>query len=272
MEKELTKDEVVKNKEKAIRCLDLLLEDFINDPTHLKKANLISYWIKDYVTYINFEEKFDSSRLIRYPRGSVIKVNLGFNVGKELGGLHFAVVIDNDNKRNADVLTIIPLSSTDGKNVHPRNADLGSELFQKINDVQNTLMAKAHKELLELQKIDNAFTNTINILEELKTQNIEENQQLLEIAKRLAEAFNYKNEIESRQAAITQTIDTINRNNREIAKLKAGSMAVVNQITTVSKQRIFTPKRSEDFLYGIRLSSTAMEKINDKIKELFIRE
>ncbi len=47
-------------------------------------------------------------------------------------------------------------------------------------------------------------------------------------------------------------------------------MAVVNQITTVSKQRIYTPKRSEDFLYGISLSPAAMDKINEKIKELYI--
>lgn len=47
-------------------------------------------------------------------------------------------------------------------------------------------------------------------------------------------------------------------------------MAIVNQITTISKQRIYTPKRSEDFLDGISLSAPAMEKINEKIKSLYL--
>lgn len=66
-------------------------------------------------------------------------------------------------------------------------------------------------------------------------------------------------------------IEIIKRNNDEIAKMKSGSMAVINQITTISKQRIFTPKKSQDFLYGITLSTTAMEKINTKIQELYCR-
>lgn len=76
--------------------------------------------------------------------------------------------------------------------------------------------------------------------------------------------------MESEKDLLEKQIANLERNNREIQKLKSGSMAVINQITTVSKQRIYTPKRSEDFLYGISLSPTAMDKINEKLKELYI--
>lgn len=72
-----------------------------------------------------------------------------------------------------------------------------------------------------------------------------------------------KNELE-------KSLGIIRRNMKEFVKMKSGSMAVINQITTISKQRIYTPKRSEDFLYGISLSPAAMDKINIKLKELFI--
>ena len=78
---------------------------------------------------------------MRYNRGNVLRVNFGFNVGKELGGLHLALVLDNDNKRNADVITVIPLSSTDGRAVHERSVDLGTELYKKINQLQKKQIA-----------------------------------------------------------------------------------------------------------------------------------
>lgn len=71
---------------------------------------------------------------------------------------------------------------------------------------------------------------------------------------------------------LENSISIIQRNKNEISRLKKGSMAIVNQVTTISKQRIYTPKRSEDFLYGISLSASAMNKINDRLKELYIFE
>ena len=120
MKQAIAKENIITHKKQAIRKLNNLLENYISteEPKFLKKTNLISYWLENFVSYISSEDTFDSTRLLRYRRGSVIRVNFGFNVGKELGGMHFAVVIDNDNKRNADVLTVIPLSSTDGRTVH----------------------------------------------------------------------------------------------------------------------------------------------------------
>lgn len=64
MAKEFTKEDVIQNKKTAIRSLNNLLECFINDSSeqHLKKAHLISYWIKDYVRMIGFEENFEPTR------------------------------------------------------------------------------------------------------------------------------------------------------------------------------------------------------------------
>ena len=77
MSKELTKESVIQNKKESIKTLNKMLEFFINDPTgkHLKKANLISYWIKDYVKMIGFEEAFDPTKNIAYKRGNIVKLN-----------------------------------------------------------------------------------------------------------------------------------------------------------------------------------------------------
>lgn len=266
MSKELNKDEVIRNKKKSIKALNKMLESFINDTSekHLKKANLIFYWLNSYTSYLQNEESFSPSRLIRYKRGSVVRVNFGFNVGKELGGLHYAVVLDNDNKRNADVLTIIPLSSTDEKTVHERNVDLGSELYKKISSKQESLLEQADKELSELKSLANALKTASDALYDLNAtcdENINEKIQKIEQT---------RNECSSKQQQLEKRIAMLTKNGIEIKKLKFGSMAVVNQITTISKQRIYAPKYSEDFLYGVKLSPSAMDRINNKVKELYI--
>lgn len=269
MSKEKTKEEIIQHKKKAIRELNDLMERYIKSHNKelLKKTDLISYWLESFSLYIGCEDSFDSSRLIRYSRGNVIRLNFGFNIGKEFGGLHFAVVIDNDNKRSADVLTVVPLSSSDGKKVHERSVDLGTELFEKINVKQNRLLASAKKELDELTTIENTFTAT---LETLKTFVPSSETIPSEIVERLHSLHQYQNEIFKKKQTIEKSILNIERNDYELSKLKMGSLAVTNQITTVSKQRIYVPKRSEDFLYGISLSNSAMEKINAKLKELYL--
>ena len=49
-----------------------------------------------------------------------------------------------------------------------------------------------------------------------------------------------------------------------------GSIALVNQITTVSKIRIFDPRDLKGVLSGVSLSEENMEKINQKVKDLYI--
>ena len=58
--------------------------------------------------------------------------------------------------------------------------------------------------------------------------------------------------------------------NVELHRMKDGSIAKIEQVTTISKQRIFDPRKSADVLSGIRFSDAAMDKINEKLKELYI--
>ena len=47
--------------------------------------------------------------------------------------------------------------------------------------------------------------------------------------------------------------------------MKNGSIALVNQITTISKLRIYDPKNSHDPLAGIKLSNEKLDKIDNEI-------
>ena len=271
MKKQKTKEEIIQHKKASIRKLNNLLENYLasNDYTLLKKTDLISYWLETFSDYIGSETTFDSNKLIRYNRGNVIRVNLGFNIGKELGGLHYAVVLDNDNKRNADVITVVPLSSTEGRNVHPRSVDLGTEIYEKVSVVQSKMIEEAEKELTEFTDSYNFITSTLEALKKATKEHFHSDS-LTDLSEKLDIAIQHQMTLQEKEKHIEQRIEILKRNDYEIQKMKLGSMAVCNQITTISKQRIYVPKRSCDFLYGISLSTPAMEKINSKIKELYI--
>ena len=125
-----TKEQIIQHKKRAIRKVNNLFESYIgtDDSASLKKVDLLSYWLEEFSDYIYAEDEFDAKRLLSYKRGDIIRVNLGFRVGNEMGGLHYAVVIENNNAHSSGVVTIIPLSSTDGRVIHSSNVDLGSEL------------------------------------------------------------------------------------------------------------------------------------------------
>lgn len=73
----------------------------------------ISQWISAWIYYISAEKDFDSSKLMTYKRGDILHVNFGFNVHNELGGTHYAVVVENDNPCSNGTVTVVPLKSAD---------------------------------------------------------------------------------------------------------------------------------------------------------------
>ena len=53
MDKNTVESNIIKNKNEAISELNKYLDTcLLGDPVHVKKANLLSYWLKDYVKYI----------------------------------------------------------------------------------------------------------------------------------------------------------------------------------------------------------------------------
>ena len=57
---------------------------------------------------------------------------------------------------------------------------------------------------------------------------------------------------------------------KEIKSMKEGSIALISQITSISKIRIIKPTRTTDALSGIRLSDNSLNAIDQKISELYL--
>lgn len=256
MSKKLVDAEVLLHIETSIsklkNVLDMLTNSGVNK--NLKRASLISYWIEEYSDYIIGEDCFNPMSLIRYERGDIIQVHFGYRVGNELGGLHYAVVLDNNNSKKSGILTVVPLSSL--KNGF-------QESFQKFE-----LTTDLHK------LVEDKVSKTIDIANNELTSITEEYNNLKEEYERHPE---FSPDMETKQKALGKKIKALSgtislalRERDEICRLKRGSVVDVGQVITISKQRISNPKNPKELLYGIRVSSKDMQKITEKLMKNFL--
>ena len=220
----------VTHKQIALNQLDSLLTYHIEN-NNFKKANLLSYWFENFAKYNLAEETFNPKLLKKYKRGSIIKANLGFNVGNEEGGLHYCIVIDKSNALSSGTLTVIPLTSIkENKKYNSTTLNLGDEIYLNLKKICDNMSQKLSKEYEDIWKLPTEKVEQFNI------------------------DFKYIKKVE-----------------KEISKMKKGSIALVSQINTISKQRIYDPKTSSDILANLRVSNNTLDLIDSKIKELFIK-
>ncbi len=216
------------------------LENFLKN-SNPKKRKLLNYWIKDYIKFLKFEDEFKTSSLRKYKRGEIIKAHLGFNIGAEFGGLHYCVVLDNNNSQNSPTITVAPLTSLkdnkDLNNLYPTELYIGTKLFDLLHLKINTI--------LEENK------NILKFFKEMESHNKIDSKKLLQVAKKVNEC---------------------RRTLKEISKLKSGSIILLNQITTISKIRIYDPKRNDDSLAKIKLPNDVMDEIDNKIANFYLKK
>lgn len=89
-------------KERALDDISKMLDRYSGS----KREHLLASWLSEYSRYIKQEETFKPQYLKRYKRGEIIKVNLGYRLGNEEGGPHYAIVLNKNNSPYSDILTI----------------------------------------------------------------------------------------------------------------------------------------------------------------------
>lgn len=217
------------HKDKSLNRLDVSFIKHI-ELEEYKKSELLAYWIYDYAIYHDEEKTFNIAKSGVYSRGDVIKVNLGFNIGNELGGLHYCVVLNKyDNMRNG-ALNVIPLTSRkDDKKYDSSSVNIGKELYNIFQEKIKKEKQKLNQILNELDKIDNIH---------------------ISIKKMIEKEENYIKKMEE-----------------EISKMKKDSIALINQITTISKQRIY----KDVVRRNVKLSNESLNLIDNQIIRFFTK-
>lgn len=106
---EVQEEKIQDDQDSMKRLSDMLgqLQEFIQSMGK-KKGNILIKWLERKISYIRDENEPKSTNGY-YKRGQIVHVDLGFNVGGELGGGHFAVVLWTQDR--AATVTVAPLTS-----------------------------------------------------------------------------------------------------------------------------------------------------------------
>ena len=217
------------HKDKSLNRLSLSFLKHI-ELNEYKKSELLAYWINDFAEYHDKERDFDVTKSGVFHRGDIIKVNLGFNIGSELGGLHYCVVISKKDSPKNGVLNIVPLTSKKENKKYPKFCvNLNNELYNILN--QN------------IQKENKRLGKLLTKLNDLK-----------EFPKSI-------------QESISSEMKYIEQLGKSISQYKKESIVLINQITTISKQRIFY----DVVLKNVRLSNKSLDLIDEQIISFFTK-
>lgn len=212
--------------------------------TDQHKAALLYYWLRNYLRYIKQEETFNPKYFPQFKPGDIVKVDFGFGIGSEFGGLHYAIVLTPSNSKNSTV-TVVPLRSLklgkeSPKTLYKSDVYLGTELFTVLLDRSGKMLDKCSAFIKEVENTDHKTITAKDIAR---------------FEKQLDEA--------------KDLLDKHNIIMKEISRLNAGTVAIVSQIRTVSKIRIQNPKYLKDALYNMRVDKQATDKIRAVMKDLY---
>ncbi|MDR1701486.1 MAG: type II toxin-antitoxin system PemK/MazF family toxin [Sporomusaceae bacterium] len=128
-----------------------------------KPQQIITTWLMRWSNLLTREKGFDPAFLPYFKRGDIVYIDLGFNVGSEHGGVHYAVVYENNNGKRSKTVIVVPLSHVDNEN-HISKADIylgegvipwtpGIKTIAKPNQIRAVSKMRILKPLLANDKV-----------------------------------------------------------------------------------------------------------------------
>lgn len=291
------------NEEIAVYTATIMqeLEDYLHhlqrmDDEGNKRSDKIAQWIENWVKYLKIEQVFNPRSIQALKRGSIVYADFGFNVGREYGGLHYAIVLNKTDSRSNHLLHVLPLTSvketTDISNLKYFQFLIGDEVFQ-------LLINKAKRKITELTELYNRFSKKDDELHkraEMVESLIEDNKKAFETLKNLPssdiddssikqiltinknidfasdQADKIRQEAEENAILLAELKEKLEYAKKFILKtenMNKDSIVLLNQVTTISKMRLRDPKNNNSILNSIVLSDDTMDKIYEALKNIF---
>ena len=188
-------------------------------------------------------------------------------------------MLDNKNEHNSPVLTVVPLTSIkDSRQVHNNSINLGNEIYRLLKLKYDTISKALQEEANEISDMIDLFDSLLASTE-TALNTCKEGHEKNSLPERLQGTAKYLDEASRVQRICIKKADHnvaeqvyLDKIGTEISRTKEGSIALVNRITTISKMRIYDPRSLTGVLAGVSLSEDSMDKINKKMKELYVFE
>lgn len=126
-----------------------------------EKFKYLDYWVLSKSNYLLNNDRVYTNNKKVFNRGALINVDFGVNVGTELSGNHFAIVLNKKDSRKNDKLTVIPLSSHEHPHCVMLTDTIRDTSLTKINELYVEILAILHAEYIILvSRLKDLYKNT----------------------------------------------------------------------------------------------------------------
>lgn len=269
-----------KNKNYSISVLNRYLEKFkkINNKQFF---NLLKWMIRLTRFTINDISNPSKTRFPKFAQGDIVKVDFGFNIGRELGGVHYAVVISNNDSPYSATIIVAPLTSIKvNSKINKWEINLETEFYDVLHHSYQATERDVNRFLLYKKILNNELQSFYSEFKEsycdfAKDESISKYNEIhlfLVLSgspkDKKDSLFCYKEliEIYNRLKSTYQKIFESNAALKlELSFLKKSSKLKVDQIRCISKLRITNPRNATDALNGVRLLPITVSKIVNQI-------
>ncbi|ONK25751.1 hypothetical protein BVE86_09310 [Streptococcus azizii] len=207
-----------------------------------KKTRFLPNWLDSKARLLRQERRHYQAKYKRrykvYPRGALVFVNFGVNIGAELSNHHWAVVLNNFDSPNSQKLTVIPISSKSNK-FAVKIDGLISKKSEKY--LTNLLMEKQAEFYAYREKTHKVNQGNFSTLDELNAYITAQETYFMDSDK------------------IKEVATTYQRFNKV-------SYAMCKDITTISKDKVMALNEF-DPCGKIKVSSATLDAIEEQIKQ-----
>ncbi|MFS7207942.1 type II toxin-antitoxin system PemK/MazF family toxin [Carnobacterium divergens] len=215
---------------------------FINESlSGYDKFKYLPNWLKNKSKYLEAERTRPPKNQKVYKRSSIIYVDFGINVGNELSGNHFAIVLNNKDNNKNGVLSVVPISSKNKKNYISVGEIIKDSSIKHFSDEARKTQAET-KCLLVAMKSKGLITETVLKHEGIKKILNDGNEISLDEALKKMESSGIDLEnidsIITKVKFLTQDAEAQKKVYHSYQKYSKKSFAMPLSIQTVSKDRI----------------------------------
>lgn len=258
----------------------------------ISEFKFLPNWNLEKANYLDKNESYATQNKKIYPKGSIVFINFGINVGCEMSGRHFGIVLNNfDNSKN-DVLTIIPLSSKEKRFYIALEETISNQGFTAIENEKNTLKEiisssgkiELFKIIEQLKSINpnvpiediikTVEKNFNSYLDKTNSEPVHLDKDELENSIRLINTYSQKMHIGKNpdlnmiQKTIIKSIKQLDIFVNKLSKYKDTSYASVSQIQTISKQRVIKFSKNDPI---IQVTDPTLTLLENEIKHILFK-
>ncbi|MFA9493659.1 type II toxin-antitoxin system PemK/MazF family toxin [Streptococcus sp. E17BB] len=124
------------------------LVELIKRNPHYHKSFGMGESLSNYVNQLERDIKKQRRRYKKYLPGTIVYVHFGMNFGEEFSKKHYAITLSKNDNKSKRTITVVPLTSKNGKDKLKLDFNFSSELFYLTYKVAMDNKKKTEEELI----------------------------------------------------------------------------------------------------------------------------